>query len=214
MTPTDSSDFQPWQDTGPYKRYYYFGKDRTLRTAVVCLAGAAIGFYLTLKFVADPNWHPTWPKRVRGKGAAFVFLFFAIMSLPFWIRTPIAFATLAETIVYWVAMMVWSFDSRPDFAIGPSGIYGVDYLNYRHLSWNKLSHVEDQTIITKHRQYRIVTFVAREGAVRSKTRMILFANRPAKIKIMDRIDVHPEEILGLVRQFAPQLYIEVKTKRS
>ncbi len=158
-------------------------------------------------FLVDPNWYPKRPRHVRGKGALWVYLFFLIISLPVWMRVPIVITTLSEFIIYRIAMLVWMLDKRPDFAIGPQGIYGIDYLKYRHISWHMMDHLEIRTIVGKHsgKSPPSITFVGKKWDKNSPEKMAKIT--APKITLRPFEGVNDQEILALAQKFHPALTI-------
>lgn len=197
----------PWRDTG-YHRYYFLDRERMLLPRLAMLVLVAAATALIFIYVADSHWHVTWPHhRLRGKGAGWVYLGLAILSLPAWARTPITFAAIGETFVYNVAMLIWTLDNRPDFAIGPNGVYGIDYLKYRSIAWRMIEHVEV-------RSYKSGTGSAANKRIRfigkkwDETRPDVIAKaRAPKLTLLPYRDVKHDEILELAKQFHPSLKV-------
>jgi hypothetical protein len=203
----------PWRHTS-YHRYYYLDRDKLFfpTLAMICFLVMALG--LTLWFFMDPNWYPHWPRgRIRGKGAFWVLMIFLLISLPVWLRVPIALSSFAELIIYRIAMLVWMFDSRPDFAIGPEGIYGIDYLSYRHISWRMIDRLDIKTFSNRFSSQTSsqLVFVGKtwdEHYPKEAENL-----RAPKIVVRPYFGVDDQEILELARKYNPRLLmnrIEVK----
>jgi hypothetical protein len=134
----------PWRQSA-YLQYYYLSKWKSLLFATVVLAVALGIFWVTYSFLADPHWSPRWEdlRPRRRKGALIALVIFIFCSLPFWLRTPPAIYLIAEFCVVAIVRIIWAFDKRPDFAIGPHGIYGMKFSAYYHLPWHQILYVQD-----------------------------------------------------------------------
>jgi hypothetical protein len=97
-------------------------------------------WYITAKYLGDPSYFPVWDipechgRKCGGKLVLYT-VGFLFLLLPVWIKLPSVAFGVAELFWRVLAMLYWSFDSRPDFAIGPHGIYGVSRFKYHHVGW-------------------------------------------------------------------------------
>jgi hypothetical protein len=196
----------PWR-TSSYHRYYYLDRKKLFFPTIALFCFFAMTLCISLWYFLDPTWYPKWPRRVRGKGAIWVYLFFAVVSLPVWLRVPIAFVAISEFITYRIAMLVWMFDDRPDFAIGPHGIYGIDYLKYRHISWRMIDYLEVKTYSSKlsSKTSSQITFVGKKWDDQNPDKMARVT--APKIVLRAYEGVSDEDILELMQKYQPTLTI-------
>lgn len=204
------------QQTNEYARYYYFKRLRMLLGCAFILALVATGIWLTYKYLANPNYAPDWNEwmtsisQMRGRKSGgrklFVFLLLVFLSLPFWLKTPPTILLIGELISFAICRLLWAFDKRPDFAIGPSGIYGLSYLTYYRLSWSQISFVALQSTQwvpnwLSFGHHRHIVFRTRLKTTPSK---LLFWRKPQPIElVLHSLHFDIDDILLNIRRFAP-----------
>jgi hypothetical protein len=163
-------------------------------------------------FILDSSYSPTWEDfkckgSCRKGGAAIVFLIFLFVSLPVWLKALATGSAISEVLARWTAYVVWTFDRRPDFAIGPYGIYGLSGLKYHHIAWPDISgavHRRTRTLFGTRRSLRFNTKVKREKS------WLLFGRKPSDVSIV-LAPVHGfdlDEIRMLTGRFAPEVRID------
>jgi len=172
---------------------------------------ALIFFYLVPRFVLDQTYSPHWMDfQCHGscrKGAALVgLLLFLLLSLPVWFKALATGSAISEILARWMAYLVWTFDRRPDFAIGPYGIYGLCGLKYFHVLWPNVSKVSDHHTRTVFGTMRSLIF---ETTMKRDKSWLTFRRKPSNVRIA-LVPAHGfdlDEIRSLVATFAPGVRI-------
>lgn len=91
---------------------------------------------------------PNWTARSYGKGAGLILI---LVFLPIWIRVPLMIGLAGELVRIGVHRLWHSFDSKPDFTIGPEGIGSVGFYNkFTVVPWD---HIE--RVVYEHNGIRI-----------------------------------------------------------
>lgn len=82
---------------------------------------------------------PSWRARAYGKGALFILI---LVLLPVWIRVPLLAGIAAECMRIGVHRLSHSFDSKPDFTIGPDGVGEVGLYNkFKVIPWDQIESI-------------------------------------------------------------------------
>jgi hypothetical protein len=196
----------PWQHS-PYHRYYYFRRRRMVWLALLIPLTIWLLWLVTGKYLADPSYAPVWETpRCRGKNCLYSLigyvLLFLFLLLPVWIKLPsIAIAT-GELFSRVLALLYWSIDSRPDFAIGPHGIYGLYNFKYQHFSWSKIGPITHVETNHKFGKFRTLIFETKH----TQRQFSLFdQNKTKRVKIVIAPihGINIDEVLTDIAAFAP-----------
>lgn len=130
----------------PYERVYHF-KRRWIVLIILVLAVVLtlLAVFWAPRHLFDPTYHPQWEdfrtRRCR-KGSCLIGLaLYIFLLLPIWIKASLAGMLASEAIARSLIYGLFAFDKRPDFAIGPDGVYGLCGLRYYHVSWKDVSSV-------------------------------------------------------------------------
>lgn len=142
----------PWRGTG-YEYIYYFRKQRMILFVLPVAAILLLLWFVTDHYLGDPNYRPTWdPPRCHGKRCGWTILMyvllFGFLSLPVWVKLPLTAGGAGEALTWLLARLKWAFDKSPDFAIGPTGIYGLCGLRYYHVTWPEVTQIRFVTATT------------------------------------------------------------------
>lgn len=133
---------EDWDSYG-YTYKHYFDHWHAIRFLVVALMLLGAVFWLAPHYLLDPSYHPVWgnPKchgRRCGLGLIIAFCVYLFLLLPIWLKAPVSVFVSFEALVWLLTMFKFSTDKKPDFAIGPNGIYGLCRLHYYHVPWSKV----------------------------------------------------------------------------
>lgn len=119
-------------DLDPAKNDFLFFARGWARFALLVLIGIlALMVWFTSQLL-DPSWHPHY---AHGKGALIIAL---VVMMPVVVRVTLLVGTIG-----WIAervyrMAVRAFDSKPDFAIGVSGVADLNPWTPRAIRWDEM----------------------------------------------------------------------------
>ena len=174
--------------------------------AVLIIVGLAV-WQLAPHYLADsgyvPEWHtPRCHGRGCGLGILMAFIVFLFLLLPVWIKLPTALLAIGELLVHLIAFLVWSFDRRPDLAIGPHGIYGFNQLGYHHVPWSNVGGVVLQRNITLFGTTHSLTIYTRQKPRKSA---LEFWRKPKPIRfsLIPLYGFNISEIIDSIHAYAP-----------
>lgn len=198
----------PWRSTS-YRRVYYFRRRRMIWISlVVCLI---VGFFwlVTDHYLADATYVPIWHfPRCHGRrcgGALMLYIaLFLFLLLPVWIKMGVSMSVAGEFIARVFALLVWSFDRRPDFAIGPYGVYGLSGIRYHHVAWSQVKRVRLTDSATIFGVLTSMTIVTRK---KTPSRSLLGKRRSRAI-VFTLAPVHGlpiREVFRQIRSYAPDI---------
>ena len=196
----------PWRSTS-YERYYYYRRRRMMWLALAIPIVVWLLWFVTGKYLADPNFSPVWDipncsgRRCGGQLILYA-LIFVFLSLPVWLKIPSVIFGIAELFWRIIALLWWSFDKRPDFAIGPYGIYGMSGFGYHHVPWSKVGGIHASKIRHTFASVRHLVIYTTQ---KTESRNILGRKRKSNVKFVfapiHGIDV--DRLLRDVAKFAP-----------
>ncbi|MEQ1521737.1 MAG: hypothetical protein ABL936_10765 [Aestuariivirga sp.] len=168
---------------------------------------------VTDRYLVDPAYAPEWhPPKCRGRGCGYAFLLYAalflFLLLPVWIKAPTVVTAVAEVCTRVIALLYWSFDRRPDFAVGPHGVYGLCRLRYHHVPWSKVGGIQDtrsRSIFGTSRSLIIST------SQRTKVIKLFQLNKmkPVKFVLAPIHGIDINAVIEEIRKFAPDKTIRV-----
>ena len=103
-------------DLDPARNELLFYENGRRRVGVLALVGLLAFMLWTSTILVDPSWHPTY---LRGKGAWIIAL---LLLLPIAVRAAVCALATGWMAELGYRKIVRSFDGKPDFVIGASGV--------------------------------------------------------------------------------------------
>lgn len=133
------------------------------------------------------------------------------LLLPVWVKLSAVGAVVGEALSRLIANLVWSFDKKPDFTIGPEGVYGPSGLQFHHVPWTEISCLVKRVYVTPIGLMFGLSFET-SRQVRSFGLFSFGRKKPLVLKLQPIHGLPLQEIVDKVRVSAPHLLIKTEEK--
>ena len=193
------------------ERHYHFRRGSMIWLALPAAGIIALLWFITANYIvakveAPSFFHPNCVKEGCA-GAYFIdWAVFLFLLVPLWIKLPLLALLGGEVLARLLAPLVWTFDDKPDFTIGPSGVYGPCGLGFQRVPWADVSSATQQVYLT----YLGPVFgldIDTTRSMRSFGLLGLGRTKPVKIRLRPIHGFPLQEIVDQIKISAPDKLI-------